>query len=702
MEAASRGDAIDSVELGAIKQRILNPSSGVSFTPRKKPRYSDDSWEFAGGGLDVLPSIEEAPDSSDPAALQEHIGRQWSTVITAVETLKSVAGRNNKYELELDALGSDIDSLRAAISRLTTLVGSPVDGLSFDLYGIMDRNEDAVMELDHRVTARVEPKLIELEAGLAVVQTEMQRFRDSTGDQLLVRLADLELSVKSMEASATPDALSGIVIQIRSSLVNDIFPAVRNLWTLFEMVTLGERNGTRLRCEAGGSYDVGHLLFQRLETMEKTGKDIVHRVQSLETGGISAPLHGSSVQSLTQRVLALERGRAQAYSGPARGGGPVGDLPGLFSDSRGSHRDSDSPRRGHGDGRASGGGGYGDEPPAPDPYMGPRLATVEAKIRDLEAQLDNMTVSMGGFSFKSVDDCEAFVIKHVPGNTFAFFYDLVSLLQRGWGHNHIGVREVWENSYAIKKAGFSSQGEAVILASMDTVLPTCLGELTGKNSECQLPLPALATHESWTSKGFQMGRRKDIQDGLLRVVTTIEDNIRDIFQGFEQGRCVVSEMLSLARTHWSQMERMIDTFYAEFLVTGTEKDAWKLTSLIAKTVFESVHQARAIGSDLSDLVSPSKRSAKVMWATLQAHRVMRTFINADFRNDPRIAPVIVLHLLENRVGRQDVDRLKVTLQTQCLQLIAQRRDIDKLITTVTELKRKAGGRGGGGGGGGDG
>jgi hypothetical protein len=149
MEAATRGGAIDVIELGAIKQRILNPSSGVSFTPRKKPLYSDDSWEFAGGGLEVLPVIEEAPDPLDLAVLQEHIGRQWSTVIIAVATLKSVAGRNNKYELELDALGTGINSLRAVISRLTTLVGSPVDGLSFNLYGIMDCNEDTVMELDH-------------------------------------------------------------------------------------------------------------------------------------------------------------------------------------------------------------------------------------------------------------------------------------------------------------------------------------------------------------------------------------------------------------------------------------------------------------------------------------------------------------------------------------------------------------------------
>jgi hypothetical protein len=32
---------------------------------------------------------------------------------------------------------------------------------------------------------------------------------------------------------------------------------------------------------------------------------------------------------------------------------------------------------------------------------------------------------------------------------------------------------------ALKKAGFSSRREGVILAWMDTVLPSCLGELTG-------------------------------------------------------------------------------------------------------------------------------------------------------------------------------------------------------------------------------
>jgi hypothetical protein len=57
-----------------------------------------------------------------------------------------------------------------------------------------------------------------------------------------------------------------------------------------------------------------------------------------------------------------------------------------------------------------------------------------------------------------------------------------------------------------------------------------------------------------------MGRCKDIQDGLLLVATMVEGNVRDIFHGHEQGRCMMNEMLFLKRTHWSQLEHMMIGF----------------------------------------------------------------------------------------------------------------------------------------------
>jgi hypothetical protein len=115
--------------------------------------------------------------------------------------------------------------------------------------------------------------------------------------------------------------------------------------------------------------------------------------------------------------------------------------------------------------------------------------------------------------------------------------------------------------------------------------------------------------------------------------------------------------------------------------------------LIAKTIFEAVHHARATGSDLSDIASPSKWAAKVLWATLQAHRVMRAFIDANFQNDPRIVPVKVMHLLENRVWKLDMELLKAKGQTNNALIVKQGKEIDKVIQMVNELKRK--GQGGG-------
>jgi hypothetical protein len=97
---------------------------------------------------------------------------------------------------------------------------------------------------------------------------------------------------------------------------------------------------------------------------------------------------------------------------------------------------------------------------------------------------------------------------------------------------------------------------------------------------------------------------------------------------------------------------MKGTLYGEFSITSNLKDAWNLMLLVSKTTFENLHDVRVIRADLLDIVSPSKRSAWVLWATpLQAHRIMVwAFIDADFWNHPEIAPVIMMHLYKNRVG----------------------------------------------------
>ena len=54
---------MDEVKLAEVRVQIKNPLAGVSFTPRKKPRFSDDSWKFPN--LDMLPAIEEGVESEE-------------------------------------------------------------------------------------------------------------------------------------------------------------------------------------------------------------------------------------------------------------------------------------------------------------------------------------------------------------------------------------------------------------------------------------------------------------------------------------------------------------------------------------------------------------------------------------------------------------------------------------------------------------
>ena len=70
--------------------------------------------------------------------------------------------------------------------------------------------------------------------------------------------------------------------------------------------------------------------------------------------------------------------------------------------------------------------------------------------------------------------------------------------------------------------------------------------------------------------------------------------------------------------------------------------------------------------------------------TLQAHRVMTEFVAAEFRNDPRVAPIVVLHLLENRVNRANVDTLQEKLSSQERTIAKLSKDLDAITSVVNK------------------
>jgi hypothetical protein len=69
------------------------------------------------------------------------------------------AGRHFSYEPELTEQSSNSDGLGAALARLNNLVGLPEDGIAFDLFAILNKDEDAIADLNKMVNQCLSPKL---------------------------------------------------------------------------------------------------------------------------------------------------------------------------------------------------------------------------------------------------------------------------------------------------------------------------------------------------------------------------------------------------------------------------------------------------------------------------------------------------------------------------------------------------------------
>lgn len=92
----------------------------------------------------------------------------------------------------MDSLGADIDSLRSAMTRLSTLVGTPVDGIVFDLFTMVDHAEGSVLDFDTIVQTSFAPRMVDLEATTAATKAALATFKATTGDALKGRLGELE------------------------------------------------------------------------------------------------------------------------------------------------------------------------------------------------------------------------------------------------------------------------------------------------------------------------------------------------------------------------------------------------------------------------------------------------------------------------------------------------------------------------------
>jgi hypothetical protein len=111
----------------------------------------------------------------------------------------------------------------------------------------------------------------------------------------------------------------------------------------------------------------------------------------------------------------------------------------------------------------------------------------------------------------------------------------------------------------------------------------------------------------------------------------------------------------------------------------SKKDAWKMTAVCVRRIFEELYSERVVARDVYDQANPTFTTGKYLWATWKAHAVMARYLKHQFYEHPSISAVLARHLADNYVKPDDAQGTKIK---------ALENQIKHLETTQSTLQSK--------------
>jgi hypothetical protein len=285
------------------------------------------------------------------------------------------------------------------------------------------------------------------------------------------------------------------------------------------------------------------------------------------------------------------------------------------------------------------------------PVASQDLASIKMQMKLSEARLPTHNLlKLGGFMFQSRADVALFVETKMPSNSFSMFHDVVTLMERLSG-NYVEQKDVINEWYQATKVGLGEH-EAHHVASFKITNPTVFGYVKEGTANIKQHLPAVKSFKEWNSFDSESGVKSFILNGMGYLKLQLYQDISTFFdEQFYDARVLANDMLSMAQIFVAELSNWMDVFYQELLTTSeaSEDEAWELVSACVKKVFEELRRVRASAANATSEADSTSKCSTIMWALIQAHRVMKDFLDMHFRNHPSIAPVIILHVFKTRV-----------------------------------------------------
>lgn len=302
------------------------------------------------------------------------------------------------------------------------------------------------------------------------------------------------------------------------------------------------------------------------------------------------------------------------------------------------------------------------------------------------------------FLFQSQEDLRVWLATHLINNRFGLFLDGVSIFDF-LAQSHVDSHDNMAHMYNSQKNGFETVYESRVISSMQNLFPNLFGKTGSDGMDTSRTLPALQSGDKWNSNGVT-GLQLQVERELPNVDMQFRGAIASTFDSAPEARDLALELLYRSKKFALDLCNFIQRDYDFWKHKGyAKKEAWELTSLSVRRIFEDIHVVRVSGRDSRDLKNPTLTATQVLWATLKSHIVMEEYSRRNFFEHPSISAVVARHLASHHVKPDSTLELRLAkLEDVVTKLSAKVDGIESRLFTVESKngispQRKA--RGGG-------
>ena len=316
--------------------------------------------------------------------------------------------------------------------------------------------------------------------------------------------------------------------------------------------------------------------------------------------------------------------------------------------------------------------------------------TQQVRLSDLEARSELQAVEIEGFKFTSPAQVKSFVLaNNIPGEVLKFvdamsFLEMASTVSQSYTDN-VDVQ------YRGSRSAMERPSDQKALYSFQLTAPTIMA---GTPDQARTNLRKLYKWDSYEKfkgsgardSGAASELRKLLNDKQTAVLAEIKTSVMS-----REAKMVAQAMLTDAKrfldTLLIYMKDQVEEYGSDTNLSETRR--WDLVQNIVRIVFEVISQPRRVCSEITiKQASGTDRAHELLWAMLQANKMQNEFLEHEFKNHPKVGPMLTHFLLDVVSFHDDVDPLIKDVQKAVSDAGQAKRKLDALESQVKNMQSR--------------